>query len=67
MISLPQCLPNYPSGGEVNPSTKFFNVCCGSKVVIEHSEIDRIDGQKEEFRFKEKTQRKKKDSTHIVL
>ena len=62
------CLPKIPTCGEVNPSTKFFNVCCGGKVVIEHSEIDGIDEQKEEFRFKEKTQRKdKKDSTHIVL
>ena len=35
-VTMGACLPKYPSCGEVNPSTKFFNVCCGGKVVIEH-------------------------------
>ena len=52
------CLPKTPTCGEVNPSTKFFNVCCGGQVIIENSEIDGIDGEKEEYRFKEKAKQK---------
>ena len=51
------CLRKYPSCGEVNPSTKFFNVCCGGKVVIEHSEIDCIDEQKEEKKIVQQPKR----------
>ena len=30
------CFPKSPTCGEVNPSTKLFNVCCGGRVIIEN-------------------------------
>ena len=52
------CLPKYPTCGEVNPSTKLFNVCCGGRAIIENSEIDGVNGHKKEHYLKEKTKEK---------
>ena len=40
------CFPKTPTCGEVNPSTKLFNVCCGGKVIIENSQLDGQDDDK---------------------
>ena len=62
------CLPKYPTCGEVNPSTKFFNVCCGGRVIIENSEIDGLNEEKEGHYRKEKSKQKdKRDSTLVIL
>ena len=63
------CLPKIPTCGEVNPSTKFFNVCCYGQVVIQNSEIDGINGQNEEYKPGEKatTTKNERDSTLTVL
>lgn len=51
------CLPK-PTN--VNPKTKFFNVCCGGKVIIENSEIDgEIRKQCESYGIKENKKNKK--------
>lgn len=57
------CLPKTPTCGEVNPSTKLFNVCCGGRVIIENSEIDGVNGRKEEH--KEKTKQKDQCSSTL--
>ena len=52
------CLPKTPTCGEVTPSTKLFNVCCGGRVIIENSEIDGVNGRKEEHYVKKKQNKK---------
>ena len=61
------CLPKSPTCGEVNPSTKFFNVCCGGRVVIENSEIDGVNGRKEEHYLKEKTKQEDQCSSTLTV
>ena len=34
------CFPKTLTCGEVNLSIKFFNVCCGGKVIIDNSQLD---------------------------
>ena len=52
------CLPKSPTCGEVNPSTKLFNVCCGGWVIIENSKIDGANGRKEGHYLKQKNNKK---------
>ena len=63
------CLPKSPTCGEVNPSTKLFNVCCGGRVIIENSEIDGVNGHKKEHYLKEKnkTKRSMQFYTHCFM
>ena len=52
------CLPKSPTCGEVNPSTKLFNVCCGGRVIIENSEIDGVNGHEKNTTLKKKQNKK---------
>ena len=61
------CLPKTPTCGEVNPSTKLFNVCCGGRVIIENSEIDGVNGCKEEHYLKEKEKQKDQCSSRLAV
>ena len=61
------CLPKSPTCGEVNPSTKLFNVCCGGRVIIENSEIDGVNGHKKEHYLKEKTKQKDQCSSTLTV
>ena len=61
------CLPKSPTCREVNPSTKLFNVCCGGRVIIENSEIDGVNGRKEEHYSKEKAKQKDQYSSTLAV
>ena len=61
------CLPKSPTCREVNPSTKLFNVCCGGRVIIENSEIDGVNGRKEEHYPKEETKQKDQCSSTLAV
>ena len=61
------CLPKSPTCREVNPSTKLFNVCCGGRVIIENSEIDGVNGRKEEHYLKEKAKQKDQCSSTLAV
>ena len=61
------CIPKSPTCGEVKPSTKVFNVCCGGWVIIENSKIDGANGRKEGHYLKQKKQQKDQYSLHSLF
>ena len=61
------CFLKYPTCGEVNPSTRFFNVCCYGRIIIQNSEIDGMDKMKHARWGKKQIQQEMKEILHPLF